>query len=722
MKEKRETVQSLGIRELVKWLMAFAVSLLVLGLCIVVYNRSLDAKTPAAMKEAKDGTYTASAQGFGGDVTAEVTISGGRIVNFKLTGDNETPAIGGAALEPLQQQVMAAQSAEIDGVSGATMTSGATKDAVAKALAQAGIATVETGAQAADGDLFIPGTYVGVANGFGGDLIVKVVVDNQTIQSVQVVENHETVNIGSFAVEMQPEKMVAAQTVKVDALSGATVSSNGIKAAVTNALKQAGADIDAMPTAVKEEIPSEQKAKQTLDYDVVIVGAGGAGMTAAITAKQAGMNVVILEKMPYVGGNTTRASGGMNAAGTKMQEEFLETLTDEKKIESLKDSTVENFIIDTMNSGHNINDEALVRTMAEESSGAIDWLESIGAPLPEIAATGSTVHMYLHEPEDGSAVGEFLVKFYSGKLKEMDIPVMLNTKATELVKTGDAVTAVIAEDDDTVYTINAKAVILATGGFGGNKDMLVKYDSTLGNTVSTNAAGITGDGIVMAEAVNAALVDVEQIQLHPTVFSSGMLVSERVRSNGAILVNKSGQRFVNDLAGRDTVSQAELKQQDGCAFIVYDAQFADQSLYTKYAKLGMVISGETVEELAAAMGFDAEATANFIETVTKWNDTVKNGAEDEFGRNNGLEPLEQAPFYAIQIAPGIHHTMGGVKIDTGAHVIDTNGNIIPGLFAAGEVTGGVHGGNRVGGNAVADIVVFGRIAGANASAYAEEQN
>lgn len=664
------------------------------------------------------GTYTAVGSGFGGDVTAEIVVGkNGGIESVTLTGDGETPTIGGAALPTLQQQVLDAQSAEIDGVSGASLTSGAVKSAVAKALSQAGGAPVASNAaKPADGDNFIPGTYTGVANGFGGDLVVKVVVDSQEIKSIKVLEEHETVNIGSFAVAMQPEKMVAAQTVKVDALSGATVSSNGIKSAVTQALKQAGADIDGMPSATKKVIPTEQKARQTLDYDVVVIGAGGAGMTAAINVKQAGQSVVILEKMPYVGGNTTRASGGMNAAGTKMQEKFLETLTDEKKIESLKTSTVENFITDTMNSGHNINDEALVRTMAEQSSGAIDWLESIGAPLPEIAATGSTVHMYLHEPEDGSAVGEFLVKFYSGKLTEMDIPVMLNTKATQLVKTGDAVTAVVAEDDENVYTINAKAVVLATGGFGGNKEMLVKYDSTLGNTVSTNAAGITGDGIVMAEAAGAALVDVEQIQLHPTVYSSGMLVSERVRSNGAILVNKAGQRFVNDLAGRDTVSQAELKQQDGCAYIVYDAQFADQSLYTKYAKLGMVISGETVEELAANIGFDETATKNFVETVDKWNDTVKNGTEDEFGRNNGLEPLEKAPFYAIQIAPGIHHTMGGVKINTEAQVVDTNGNVIPGLFAAGEVTGGVHGGNRVGGNAVADIVVFGRIAGTNAAA------
>lgn len=689
------------------------------GVVAIALLFALQFEEEAVKKAASAGTetFTASAMGFGGNVTATLTMKDGIIKSVSLDGPGETPNVGGAALDTLKNQVLTAQSAEIDGVSGATVTSDAVRGAVAKALAQAR-GEVLPGNRPAEGDLFVPGTYEASSKGFGGDIQVRVSVTGKAIESIEVLDNHETVNIGTFAVEMLPEKMLANQTVQVDALSGATVSSNAIKNAVGKALQEAGADVSAMPAATVKVIPTEQKAQQELSYDVVVVGAGGAGMTAAINVKQAGKNVVILEKLPYVGGNTTRASGGMNAAGTKMQQAYLSHLTDEKQIESLKTSTVENFIADTIKSGHGINDEALVRTMAEQSSGAIDWLESIGAPLPEIAATGSTVHMYLHEPEDGSAVGEFLVKFYANKLSEMDIPVMTDTKATELIVENGAVTGVIAESADTVYTIRAKAVILATGGFGGNKDMLVKYgDESLKYTVSTNAAGITGDGIRMAEAIGAATVDMEQIQLHPTVYSSGMLVSERVRSNGAILVNLEGNRFINDLAGRDTVSQAELKQPEGSAFIVYDAQFADQSLYKKYETNGMTVCADTVEGLAKAMGFDDAATANFVSTVAKWNDTVKNGTADAFGRDNGLVAMEQAPFYAIRIAPGIHHTMGGVKINTNAQVVGTDGSVTPGLFAAGEVTGGVHGGNRVGGNAVCDIVVFGRIAGQNAVAY-----
>ena len=564
------------------------------------------------------------------------------------------------------------------------------------------------------------GVYVATAQGFGGDIVAEVTVADGKITDLKVTGDKETEGLGSVAVEKLPGKILAAQSLDVDGISGATVSSKAILKAVTDALAQAGiAPEDLVPAAGDAAVT---KTEETKDVDVVIVGAGGAGMSAAITAQQAGKTVLVLEKMPYVGGNTTKASGGMNAAGTKKQAEAIAHATDEKIKATIEDSTVENFIADTMKSGHDINNPDLVRTMAENSSDAIDWLESIGAPLPEIAATGSTVHMYLHEPEDGSAVGEYLVKSFSAKIEELNIPILLDTKATELISKDGQVVGVKAEGETANYTINAKAVILATGGFGANEELYCSFRPDLKGTVTTNAPGATGDGIIMAQALGADLVDIEQIQLHPTVYQeTGLLVSERVRSNGAILVNLEGNRFVNDLLGRDIVSAAELQQPEYCSYIVYDSQYADQSLYKKYVSNGITVTGETLEALAAEMGFDAAATANFVETVGKWNDACNNGAEDEFGRNNGLIALEKAPFYAIKIAPGIHHTMGGLKIDTETHVINTDGEIIPGLFAAGEVCGGVHGGNRVGGNAVADIVVFGRIAGANASAFADAQ-
>ncbi len=565
------------------------------------------------------------------------------------------------------------------------------------------------------------GTYTATTQGFGGEIIAEVTISGGAITDVKVTGDSETEGLGSVAVEKIPGRVLEAQSLAVDGISGATVSSTAIFDALTAALAEAGVDASSLEGNASDAVEKE-KTEETIETDVVIVGAGGAGMTAAIEAKQAGKEVLILEKMPYVGGNTTKASGGMNAAGTKMQEAAAEAEEDKDVKAAIEDSTVENFIADTMAGGHDINDEELVRTLAEKSSDAIDWLESIGAPLTTIAATGGTVHYYLHEPEDGSAVGEYLVQFYNSKLEELGIEVMLETEAKELIVEDGKVVGVKAESADSNLTVKAGAVILATGGFGANFDMLASYDPALANAVTTNTPAATGDGIVMAEAVGAGTVDMEQIQLHPTVYQeNGLLVSERLRSNGAILINKEGERFTNDLATRDAVSQAELQQTDACAYIVYDSKYAEEKLYQKYVTNGITVSSDTLEGLAKEIGLEGDAVTNFVETVEQWNKVCEGEAEDEFGRNNGLVTLDQAPYTAIKIAPGIHHTMGGVKINTNTEVLTEDGEAIPGLFAAGEVTGGVHGGNRIGGNAVADIVVFGRIAGQNACDYVDAQ-
>ncbi len=549
-------------------------------------------------------------------------------------------------------------------------------------------------------------TAQGVGQGIDGDVVVKVEADATTIYSVEVIEQNETPGIGSIAVEQLPDKIVSANSIAIDGISSATVTSNAIKTAVEAALTEAGIDPEPFKVAQAAAEPVEKTA-ETLDCDVVIVGAGGAGLTAAVRANQEGAKVLVLEKMPLVGGNSLKASGGMNCAGTKFQAAL-----------DITDSGVREFIEDTMNGGHYLNDLGLVATMAANSSDAVDWLESIGAPLPKVAATGGTVHKYLHSPEDGSPVGTYLIAKLGEEAEKQGIEIMLNTTATEILMDGGAAVGVKAEDDAHEYTVNARAVILATGGFGSNFELMCSFNPSLANAVTTNHPGATGDGIMMAEAVGAATVDMDQIQLHPTVYQeTSTLVSEKMRSLGAILVNQEGKRFTNDLATRDAVSAAELQQTGGYAYIVFDQNLVDQNKSAKtYIERGMTAQGDTYEALAEAIGVDA---ATFAQTMETWNAAVAAGEDAEFGRNNGMDAdLSTAPFYAIKIAPGIHHTMGGVKIDTATEVISTEGKPIPGLFAAGETTGGVHGGNRIGGNAVCDFVVFGRIAGENAAAYA----
>lgn len=578
------------------------------------------------------------------------------------------------------------------------------KKLIALVLTAALLIAVGAGAFA-DGDKI---TATGVGQGIDGDVVVEIVADATTLYSVVVTEQNETPGIGAVAAELLPVSIVEANSIAIDGIAGATVTSNAIFTAIREALASAG--IDAAPFEVAPEAAAVEKTAETLECDVLIIGAGGAGLTAAVRANQEGASVLVLEKMAMVGGNSLKASGGMNCADTKFQ-----------AAAGVTGSGVQEFIEDTMNGGHQLNDIELVTTLAENSAEAVEWLESIGAPLPKIAATGGTTHKYLHSPEDGSPVGRFLVQKLSEEAEKQGIEIMLNTTATEILMDNGAAVGAMAEDAAHVYTISAGSVVVATGGFGSNFELMCSYNPSLENAVTTNHPGATGDGITMAVAVGAATVDMEQIQLHPTVYQeTSTLVSEKMRSLGAILVNQSGKRFTNDLSTRDAVSAAELQQEGGYAYIIFDQKLVDHNSSAKeYINRGMAAQGATYEELAVNMGLEGEAVAAFAATMETWNQAVANGVDEEFGRNNGMDDdLTTAPFYAIQIAPGIHHTMGGIKINTSAQVVDVNGEIIPGLFAAGETTGGVHGGNRIGGNAVCDFVVFGRIAGLGAAEYA----
>ncbi|MBR6185119.1 MAG: flavocytochrome c [Clostridia bacterium] len=555
--------------------------------------------------------------------------------------------------------------------------------------------------------LFTPGTYEAEAQGLLSTIKVQITVTESEITNVFIDASGETATLGGAAASILADEILTAQTPNVDIMSGATVSSNAIIAAATEALEAAGADIAALD-ANRRDTGDENAVKEekTIDTEIVIIGAGGAGMTAAIMAQQAGKDFVILEKMPYVGGNTTKATGGMNAAETHYQKE--QGIEDSKAL----------FAADTMQGGHALNDPQLVAMLANSSSDAIDWLDSIGAELPKISFSGGASVNRIHAPADGSGVGNYLVDRFSAKLDELGVEVMLNTTATELLVDAEGkICGVKAEGADALYTFNCKAVVLATGGFGANLDMIAEYRPDLQGTVTTNAPGATGDGILMAKALGADLVDIEQIQLHPTVEqTTSMLITESVRGDGAILVNQQGLRFTNELLTRDAVSAAELAQEGQYAYILFDQNLRDHlKAIEKYVKAELTVQADTIEGLAEQLGIDP---ATLAKTLADWNEIVKNQRDPDFGRTTGMNAdLTTPPYYAIKIAPGIHHTMGGVKINTAAEVINTEGKVIPGLFAAGEVTGGVHGGNRLGGNAVADIVIFGRIAALSAIEY-----
>lgn len=539
------------------------------------------------------------------------------------------------------------------------------------------------------------GVYTGVGQGFGGEIRATVTVaEDGTIEDVSLEHDGETQNIGTIAIENLPAEIISAQSVNIDVVASATVTSDAIFSAVTDALAKAGIDASALVAKDQGEVV---KTAEEITTDIVVIGAGGAGMTSAINLKQAGFEVVILEKMPMVGGNTIKATGGMNAADTDVQAGL-----------EIEDS-VEVFIADTMEGGYDINDIDLVTIMAEESSNAINWLDSIGAPLPEVTFSGGATNKRIHRPEGGAAVGEYLTEHLSRVVEELEIPVYLNTTATELIAEDGAVVGVVAESKETDFTFTSKSVVLATGGFGANEDLYTTYAPELKGFVTTNTPGATGDGIVMAEAVGADLTDIEQIQIHPTVEqTTSILITESVRGDGAILVNTDGVRFTDELLTRDVVSANIIAEDQSFAYAIFDQQLRDGlAAVEKYVSAGITTQADTIEELAELIGMDGTVLA---ETVANWNTMIVAEEDTDFGRTAGMaNEIVEGPFYAISIAPGVHHTMGGVKINTSTEVIGTDGNAIPNLYAAGEVVGGVHGANRIGGNAVTDIIVFGKV-------------
>ncbi|MBF1083810.1 MAG: flavocytochrome c [Solobacterium sp.] len=596
-------------------------------------------------------------------------------------------------------------------------------------------------------------TYTGEAYGHDKENPVKVTltIKDKTITKVEVDASHETNGIGSKAAETMPGAIVAANSLDVDGVSGATQTSKAIIEAATAALKQAGLE----PSDLVSKNTSTTKAKDIEEtVDVVVVGAGGAGMTAAITATDAGKKVIVVESQPIAGGNSVRSTGGMNAAKTPYQDknEFKEAAGVEKTLATAAEKFADNATItalaatvksqwdayqanpqgyfdsvelmelDTMIGGKGKNNPELVKALAENSADAIEWLASIGAEVKNVGAFGGASVKRIHRPvnADGkvTAVGAYIVPILEKNLQDRNVQFLFDTTANEIImKDGKAVGIKGTGKDGHKVTINAKSVVIATGGFGANAEMVEKYKPELKGFATTNAEGAQGQGIDMATAVGAATVDMDQIQIHPTVHieedGNAHLITEGLRGDGAILVNAEGKRFYDEVSTRDKVSAAIIEQTDKSAWLIVDQAMVDKSaVIAGYIKSGYTVTGATYEELAKAMGVD-EAT--FTSTMNTWNQAVEAKSDAEFGRTSFANPLTTAPYYAIKITPAVHHTMGGIVINPKAEVLNEKGEAISGLYAAGEVTGGVHGANRLGGNAVADFVVFGRISGQSAA-------
>ena len=626
------------------------------------------------------------------------------------------------------------------------------------ALAMAAVVSVSLlgygcGSKSASSTAGVSGEFTGTAKGMGGDVTVTLTLTDGKITGCTAEGKDETPGIGTMALEQLPGAIAESGSIAVDGVSTATITSNAIKEAAAAAITAAGLKPEDFQTAVENN--AEPAEDSTVDTDIVIVGAGGAGMTAALTATSEGKSVVIVESQPVVGGNSVRATGGMNAGKTVYQDEneFAEGAGVEKTLKTAAEKYADNETItalaktvseqwaayqadpkgyfdsvelmelDTMIGGKGVNDPALVETLCSNSADAIDWLGEQGITLNSVSSAGGASVKRIHRPvnEEGKvvSVGAYMVPLLEEDCQKAGVQIMVNTTATEILTddNGAAVGIKATGASGETITINAKAVILTSGGFGANMDMVVEYKPELKGFMTTNAPGILGQGIKMAQAIGADTVDMDQIQIHPTVqYDSASLITEGLRGDGAVLINSEGKRFIDEVGTRDVVSAAEIAQPGSYSWLIIDQKMVDDSSVIQgYIKKGYTFEGKTYEELAEQIGVDGAALA---ETMNTWNGYVEAKNDPDFGRTSFANKLDTAPYYAIKVTAGVHHTMGGLKINTNTEVLNENGEIIPGLFAAGEVTGGVHGANRLGGTAVSDFVVFGRIAGAAASKYA----
>ena len=600
----------------------------------------------------------------------------------------------------------------------------------------------------------VSGSFTGTAKGMG-DVSVTLTLTDNVITDCTAKGDEETPGIGSVVIEQFPSEVVEGNTINLDSISGATITSNAFVEAAKAALTEAGLNPDDYMAKADKTANGETVS---YDADVVVIGAGGAGMTAAMTAADAGQKVVILESQAMVGGNSARATGGMNAAKTVYQDEnefdqaagvektlatAAEKYADNETITALAKTvseqwaayqanptgyfdSVELMELDTMVGGKGINDPELVETLCEGTADAIDWLDENGITLHNVSSFGGASVKRIHRPvnEEGKvvSVGAYMIPLLQENCEKRGIDIVLNTTVDTILTdaNGAAVGVSGTDKDGNTVVVNAKSVILATGGFGANLDMVTQYKPELAGFMTTNAAGAQGQGIAMATAIGAGTVDMDQIQIHPTVeANTAALITEGLRGDGAILVNANGERFIDEVGTRDVVSAAEIAQPGSYSWLIVDQAMADaSSVIQGYIKKGYTKTGATYEELAKELDVDPAAFANTMET---WNGYVEAKNDPDFGRTSFANPLNNGPYYAIKVTAGVHHTMGGVTINSATEVLKEDGTVIPGLFAAGEVTGGVHGANRLGGTAVADFVVFGRIAGESAANYASAQ-
>lgn len=613
---------------------------------------------------------------------------------------------------------------------------------------------------------FQPGVYEVDAIGHSGSLPMKISFSEKRIENIEIDTAGETEGLADVVFVRIPDKIMEGQTLNVDALSGASETSNAVIDGVAKAVKLAGVNPDILKRRPK---PASSLKKEDEEYtcDIVVVGGGGAGLSAAATALQNGASTIVLEKYPALGGNTIRSGGPVNAADPEWQMQFSENpgerhtieellATDERLIHSeyiedfraLKKEFADYEQKYDEENGHlfdspllhrmqtyfggkrtDLNGNAiygqydLVKILTDRALESVKWLEDIGVEYDKSIVFAPVGALWRRGHKPTKSHGSSFILALTKYVKESNGTIITDSQVKELLLEDGEIKGVIASGvNGQKITVHAKAVVLASGGFGANTKMLKEYNTYWKNIddaiKTTNSYAMTGDGILLGKSVGAALTGMGFTQMMPVADpETGELFSGlQVPPENFVMVNQEGKRFVNEFSGRDVLTKAAIEQ-GSLFYLIADDEIKKTAANTSQEKLdrqvdaGTLFRADTLEQLAEEIGVDPKV---LVDTIKKYNSYVDAGFDPEFHKDTFSLKVVKAPFYATPRKPAIHHTMGGLKIDTKAHVLDEAGKPIKNLYAAGEVAGGIHAGNRLGGNALTDIFTFGRIAGKTA--------
>ncbi len=654
-------------------------------------------------------SYIGKAQGYAGEVTVELIVDNGQITGCFAEGPAETPELGGAALQKLAAKVAESGSIAVDAVSGATLSSNGFIEAAKAALTEGGLNPEDYMTAIASGDMtvaFKPGTYTVTAPGAKGDITVEVTFTENEIADVKVLEQTETYGIGwgmdTTPVEVVPAQIVANQSLDVDAITGATLTTNFLVNAVAQAAEEAGCNPDALRVERERAVLEDE----VVDTDVVIVGGGVAGLAAGIEAAENGADVMILEKQGIVGGATTRSGGKVLAAGTEIQ-----------KAAGIEDS--EEMMYDYLKGigGDFIND-AKLHKFVDNSLETYNWMEDLGVKIQDVEPIHKSLKPWrVHNVEGAGGMtdghgGKIVVPLYD-KYVGLNGKLMYNVTANELMKgeDGSIVGVKGVRPDGSTVTVNAKAVILATGGYAQNREMMAPYADFTANYATGVPDGNVGDGITMAEAVGGQIYQNPGVQTVYVSYTCGVGINEEA----GLIVSEDGERVVNEYSYQFHVGNALNLAKSQVAYYIASAN--DPFPTVQYGMtLDSTPSAATVEELAEKINVDPAALKA---TVDRYNELCAKGEDEDFGKpSEFMVPVEGDKIYALQLNPSVTVTYSGIVTDLDSHVLNADNQPIKGLYAAGETAfPGLFGTEYpCCGMAISSGAYYGRVAGANAAA------